>query len=201
MFDFYFNIVFVLLVCPNCVRSFGLTQKNQKVKWLPVLFSWKKRTKSSRLRLLSYSVSSFRCARRKLAALRQRRSGRSTSFLRLTLTRTRPIQWIIENWQWTIIFLSSNYQWNRLRGCRGAALLRLITSFHNQMAINKITNEFIMLFVVLSCRLGWRRSTLHLYIHFQFSILHFQFSIDEVVNCQLIYVYIYSPPRIKHLQK
>ena len=148
MFDFYFNIVFVLLA----------------YKWLSVLFSWKKRTKSSRLRLLSYSVTSFRCARRKLAALKQRRSGRFTSFLRLTLTRTRPIQWIIENWE--LFFSSSNYQWNRLRDGRGAALLRLITSFHNKMAINKITNEFIMLFVVLSCRVTRRRSTLRLYIHF-----------------------------------
>ena len=72
------------------------------------------------------------------------------------------------------------YQWNRLRDCRGAALLRLITSFHNQMEINKITNEFLMLFVILSCRLGWRRSTLRLYNHVQFSILNCQLSIDEV---------------------
>ena len=50
-------------------------------------------------------------------------------------------------------------------------------------------NEFIMLFVVLSYCLGWRRSTLRLYNHVQFSILNFQLSIDEVcakliVNCQ-----------------
>ena len=180
MFDFYFNIVFVLLVCPNCVRSFGLTQKNQKVKWLPVLLPWCKRTKKSRLRLLSYSVTAFRCARRKLAALKQRRSGRFTSFLRLTLTRTRPVQWIIENWQWTIFFFSLIYPWNLPCDGRGAALLRLTTSFHNQMGINKITNEFILLFVVLSCRVTRRCSTLRLYIHFQFSILNSQFSIDEV---------------------
>jgi hypothetical protein len=30
----------------------------------------------------------------------------------------------------------------------------------NQMTINKITNGFIVLFVVLSCRVGWRRSTI-----------------------------------------
>ena len=137
MFDFYFNIVFVLL-------------------------PWCKSTKKSRLRLLSYSVTAFRCARRKLAALRQRRSGRFTSFLRLTLTRTRPIQWIIENY----LFFSLIYQWYRFRDGRGAALLRLITSFHNQMETNKIMNEFIMLFVVLSCRVTRRRSTLRLYIHF-----------------------------------
>ena len=72
------------------------------------------------------------------------------------------------------------YQWNRLRNCRGAALLRLITSFRNKMGINKITNEFIMLFVVLSCRVTRRRSTLRLYNHVQFSILNCQLSIDEV---------------------
>ena len=33
------------------------------------------------------------------------------------------------------------------------------------MTINKITNGFIVLFVVLSCRIGWRRSTLRLYSH------------------------------------
>ena len=48
------------------------------------------------------------------------------------------------------------------------------------MTINKITNEFIVLFVVLSCRVGWRRSTLRLYNHVQFSILNSPFSIDEV---------------------
>ena len=58
------------------------------------------------------------------------------------------------------------------------------------MTINKITNEFIMLFVILSCRLDWRRSTLRLYNHVQFSIFNSQFSIDEVrakliVNCPL----------------
>ena len=114
----------------DCVRSFALMQKNQKIKIISVLFSWKKRTKSSRLRLLSYSVTSFRCARRKLAALRQRRSGRSTSFLRLTLTRTRPVQWTIENWQWRIIFFSLIYSWNLPGDCRGAALLRLITTLY-----------------------------------------------------------------------
>ncbi len=50
-------------------------------------------------------------------------------------------------------------------------------------------NGFIVLFVVLSCRVGWRRSTLRLYNHVQFSILNSPFSIDEVrakliVNCQ-----------------
>ena len=139
------------------IRTFSLTQKYQKVKIVFVLLPWCKSTKKSRLRLLSYSVTALRCARRKLAALKQRRSGRFTSFLRLTLTRTRPIQWIIENWQWTIfsIFHLSMEQ-----------ATRLITSFHNQMAINKITNEFIILFVVLSCCVTRRRSTLRLYNHF-----------------------------------
>ena len=100
------------------IRSFGLTQKYQKVKWLSVLSGLtQKEPKKSRLRLLSYSVTAFRCARRKLAALRQRRSGRSTSFLRLTLTRT--IQLTIENWRLTIFFFSFIYQWNRFRDCRG----------------------------------------------------------------------------------
>ena len=45
-----------------------------------------------------------------------------------------------------------------------------------------------MLFVVLSYCLGWRRSTLRLYNHVQFSIVNSQLSIDEVcakliVNC------------------
>ena len=84
-----------------CIGTFGLTQKYQKLKIVFVLLPWCKRTKKSRLRLLSYSVSSFRCARRKLAALRQRRSGRSTPFLRLTLTRTRPKQLKIDDWQFS----------------------------------------------------------------------------------------------------
>ncbi len=36
----------------------------------------------------------------------------------------------------------------------------------------KITNEFILLFVILSCRVGWRRSTLRLYIHFLLPIVN-----------------------------
>ena len=94
-----------------------------------VLLAWPKSTKKSRLRLLSYSVSSFRCARRKLAALRQRRSGRFTPFLRLTLTRTRPVQLTIENWRLTIFFFSLIYPWNLPCDCRGVALLRLKTMF------------------------------------------------------------------------
>ena len=57
-------------------------------------------------------------------------------------------------------------------------------------------NGFIVLFVVLSCRVGWRRSTLRLYSHWVCStnkfreireiraklIVNSQFSIDEVVN-------------------
>ena len=86
------------------IRTFGLPQKYQKLKIVFVLLPWCKRTKKSRLRLLSYSVSPFRCARRKLAALRQRRSGRFTPFLRLTLTRTRPKQLKIDDWQWTIFY-------------------------------------------------------------------------------------------------
>ena len=57
-------------------------------------------------------------------------------------------------------------------------------------------NEFIVLFVVLSCRVGWRRSTLRLYSHWVCStnkfreireiraklIVNSQFSIDEVFN-------------------
>ena len=98
------SVSYSVVSCEGCESCpfFYLDAKEQKIKIVFVLFSWKKRTKSSRLRLLSYSVSSFRCARRKLAALRQRRSGRSTSFLRLTLTRTRPLQWTIDNWQWII---------------------------------------------------------------------------------------------------
>ena len=95
-----------------------------------VLLPWCKRTKKSRLRLLSYSVSTFRCARRKLAALRQRRSGRFTPFLRLTLTRTRPVQLTIENWRLTIFFFSLIYPWNLPCDCRGVALLRLITTLY-----------------------------------------------------------------------
>ena len=111
--------------------------------------------KRSRLRLLSYSVTSLRCARRKLASLKQRRSGRSTSFLRLTLTRTRPIlqltidngellQWRIENGKLKI---------SNEGDCRGAALLRLKTALHNRMAINIITNNIIMFF---ACFFLWR---------------------------------------------
>ena len=61
------------------------------------------------------------------------------------------------------------------------------------MTINKITNGFIVLFVVLSCRIGWRRSTLRLYSHWVCStnkfrvireiraklIVNFQFSIEQ----------------------
>ena len=82
--------------CEGC-PFFWLDPKEPKTQDHIRSFLLKEKTKSSRLRLLSYSVSSFRCARRKLASLRQRRSGRFTSFLRLTLTRTRPVQWTIDN--------------------------------------------------------------------------------------------------------
>ena len=145
-----------------------------------VLLAWPKRTKKSRLRLLSYSVSSFRCARRKLASLRQRRSGRSTPFLRLTLTRTRPIQWTIDNWRLTIFFFSFIYPWN----------LPCVV-LHNQITINK--NEWV--YCVIYCfilprwleaqhaapllaftKLNGELNTLcnPAFINFQFSILNFQ---------------------------
>ena len=129
------SLLYSAISCEGCerrlyIRTFGLPQKYQKLKIVFVLLPWCKRTKKSRLRLLSYSVSSFRCARRKLAALRQRRSGRFTSFLRLTLTRTRPVlQLTIENWRLTIFFFSLIYPWHGFRDCRGAALLRLKTTF------------------------------------------------------------------------
>ena len=111
------SLLYSAISCEGCerrlyIRTFGLPQKYQKLKIVFVLLPWCKRTKKSRLRLLSYSVSSFRCARRKLAALRQRRSGRFTPFLRLTLTRTRPVlQLTIENWRLTIFFFSLIYPW------------------------------------------------------------------------------------------
>ena len=110
MFDFYFNTTFVLLACPNCVRSFGLTQKNQKVK-------------AASAELLRHCVSL--CAPQTRLRLRQRRSGRSTSFLRLTLTRTRPgPQLIIENWQWTISSIgifNKQISWNSyLMNCQSS---------------------------------------------------------------------------------
>ena len=35
--------------------------------------------------------------------------------------------------------------------CRGVALLRLKTAFHNRMAINIITDNIIMFFAIISC--------------------------------------------------
>ena len=47
-------------------------------------------------------------------------------------------------------------------------------------------NEFIVLFVVLSCRVGWRRSTLRLYSHWVCSTNKFREIRAKlnVVNCQ-----------------
>ena len=172
MFDFYFNIVFVLLAWPNyCVRSFGLTQKNQKVKWLPVLLPWCKRTKKSRLRLLSYSVTAFRCARRKLAALKQRRSGRSTSFLRLTLTRTRPIvQLTIDNWQWTIIFFHLPF----INGT-GYSTHNFISQPNENQQNNKWIYYVICCFILSRYPEAQHAAPLH-----SFPIFNSQLSIDEV---------------------
>ena len=66
----------------HCIRSFALMQKNQKIK-------------AASAELLRLFVSL--CAPQTRLRLRQRRSGRFTPFLRLTLTRTRPIQLTIEN--------------------------------------------------------------------------------------------------------
>ena len=165
------------------IRSFGLTQT------VYVLLAWPKRTKRSsdcpffcldakepkNQGSHSGGYGLGRCA--KISENSLRSDSRDFLTLRSVDRLTPPPlgqingQLRMDNGQF---FPSSIYQWNRLRDCRGAALLRLITSFHNQMAINKITNEFIMLFVVLSYCLGWRRSTLRLYNLVQFSILHFQ---------------------------
>ena len=46
-------------------------------------------------------------------------------------------------------------------------------------------NEFIVLFVVLSCRVGWRRSTLRLYSHWVCSTNKFrEIRAKLIVNCQ-----------------
>ena len=152
------------LACPSDCPFFSLERKEPKVQVVFVLLAWPKSTKRSRLRLLSYSVSSFRCARRKLASLRQRRSGRSTPFLRLTLTRTRPVQLTIDNWQLTtlsiengelkIIFFSSFIHGTCLATVEAQRAAPHNDSSHNPIIINNIPNIFIVLFVVLSCRLG-----------------------------------------------
>ena len=59
--------------------------------------------------------------------------------------------------------------------CRGVALLRLKPKFRNKMAINKITNYFIVFFAILSRGIGMRRSTLRLYsrkVGFMDKIVH-----------------------------
>ena len=111
-----------------------------------------KEPKKSRLRLQSYSVTSLRCARRKLALLRQRRSGRSTSFLRLTLTRTRPKQLIIDNWQFS--FSPSFIHRTCLATVEAQRAAPHNDVLHNPITINNIPNIFIVLFVVFSCRVG-----------------------------------------------
>ena len=127
------------------VRSFLLKEKNQKFK-------------AASAELLRHCVSL--CAPQTRLRLRQRRSGRSTSFLRLTLTRTRPIQWTIDNWRLTIFFSPSfiHGTYSATVEAQRAAPQNGVP--YNQMTINKIMNGFIVLFVVLSCRAGWRRSTI-----------------------------------------
>ena len=49
-------------------------------------------------------------------------------------------------------------------------------------------NEFIVLFVVLSCRVGWRRSTLRLYSHWvrstdKFRVIR-EIRAKLIFNCQ-----------------
>ena len=140
MFDFYFNTTFVLLACPNCVRSFGLTQKNQKVQDRIRSFGLtqkNQKVKAASAELLRHCVTL--CAPQTRLRLRQRRSGRSTSFLRLTLTRTRSIQLTIDNWRLTIFFFSFIYPWNLPCDCRGVALLRLLPTQQNITMKNIIT--------------------------------------------------------------
>ena len=43
--------------------------------------------------------------------------------------------------------------------CRGVALLRLKTALRNRMAINKITDNFMIFFAIISCGIGMRRSS------------------------------------------
>ena len=58
----------------------------------------------------------------------------------------------------------------------------------NQKTINKKMNGFIVLFVVLYCRVGWRRSTLRLYSHWvrstdKFRVIR-EIRAKLIVNCQ-----------------
>ena len=72
--------------------------------------------------------------------------------------------------------------------CRGVAPLRLKAALRNRMAINKITNIFIVFFAIISCGIGLRRSSatplqsqgrflwikLSISYNFQFSIVNYQ---------------------------
>ena len=150
MFDFYFNIVFVLLVCPNCcVRSFGLTQKNQKVK-------------AASAELLRHFVTL--CAPQTRLRFKQRRSGRSTSFLRLTLTRTRPKQLTIDDWQFS--FSLAFIHGTCLATVEAQRAAPHNDVLHNPITINKKRMGLLCYLLFYPVALGWRRSTLLLYTHF-----------------------------------
>ena len=109
------------------VRSFLLKEKNQKFKAVSA-------------ELLRHFVSL--CAPQTRCA--QTATLRPLHFVP-TLNAHQNEANPMDNWELTIenyLFFSLIYQWYRFRDCRGAALLRLTTSFHNQMGIKK-NNEWI----------------------------------------------------------
>ena len=99
MFDFYFNTTFVLLACPNCVRSFGLTQKNQKVK---------AHTPEATL-----SVAALKSRKTRLR-LKQPRFFNAPLGRPLYASFVRPNQWTIDNGRLTIH--SVRISWNLFVG-------------------------------------------------------------------------------------
>ena len=139
--------------CEGC-PFFCLDAKEQKIKIVFVLFSWKKRTKSSRLRLLSYSVSSFRCARRKLASLRQPRFFNAPLGRPLNASSVRPKQLKIENWQLKIYKAGLHGVFNSPlslgNACRGAACCASIP-MRQDKTINNTISPFVFYWLLLDC--------------------------------------------------
>ena len=162
-----------------------------------VLFSWKKRSKSSRSCLfflawprknqrsqgcvcwatpsLRYAVRAANSPSAQTATLRPLHSvpplnahqneAETIDNWRLTMDNGQFYQLIIDNGELKIIFISSFIHETYLATVEAQRAAPHNDVLHNPITINNITNIFIVLPGVLSCRVGWRRSTLRLYSH------------------------------------
>ena len=133
MFDFYFNTTFVLLACPkdqDRIRSFGLTQKNQKVK---------AHTPEATL-----SVAALKSRKTRLR-LKQPRFFNAPLGRPLYASFVRPNQWTIDNSFSTdfMEFICWTYYMSRGAACCASSPTR------QDKTTNNTINPFVILLIVI----------------------------------------------------